>query len=126
MHGSPMSKWDNKNIWNKYRYQDYGIIADTSFDINYNEFFYITDNGWGWNNTSVSVRDKVKTAFNIQIKNTKHLIELIQNDRLPNYVMLNAHPDTFFDHNVKWFFNKIMIKFKNLIKKQIVKYNLLD
>ncbi len=59
MHGSPLSKYDNKKIWEKYDYRDYGIIADPSFDIDYDEVFYITDTGRSWNNSNVSIRDKV-------------------------------------------------------------------
>ena len=59
MHGSPLSKYDNKKIWEKYDYRDYGIIADPSFDIDYDEVFYITDTGRAWNHTTASVRDKV-------------------------------------------------------------------
>lgn len=125
MHGSPMSKWDNKDVWKKYNYKKYGIIAATSFDIDYDKFFYITDNGWGWNNFKVSVRDKVKTKFDIPIENTDHLIQLIADGKLPNYVMINAHPDTFFDDYFSWFLNKSMIKSKNIVKKQIVRYNIL-
>jgi hypothetical protein len=50
----------DSKVWEKYDYRDYGIIADPSFDIDYNEVFYITDTGRAWNNTSVSIRDKVE------------------------------------------------------------------
>ena len=59
MHGSPLSKYDNKKIWEKYDYRDFGIIGDPSFDIDYDEVFYITDTGRAWNNSNVSIRDKV-------------------------------------------------------------------
>ncbi len=45
MHGSPLSKYDNKEIWEKYDYRDYGIIAEPYFDIDFDEVFYITDTG---------------------------------------------------------------------------------
>jgi len=51
MHGSPISIYDNKKIWKKYDYRDYGIIADPSFDIDYDEVFYITDVVKKWINT---------------------------------------------------------------------------
>lgn len=124
MHGSPLSKWDNKKLWEKYNYKDFGIIGDTSFDINYNKVFYISDNGWGWNNTAVSVRDKVDTNFQIPINSTEHLMELIKTNQLPDQVMINAHPDTFFDPGIKRFVNMFKIKSKNVIKRQIVKYSL--
>ena len=54
-----MSKYDNKKLWEKYDYRDYGIIADPYFDIDYDEVFYITDTGRAWNNSTASVRDKV-------------------------------------------------------------------
>ena len=35
MHGSPYSKWNNIKLWEKFDYKKYGIIADTTFDIDY-------------------------------------------------------------------------------------------
>lgn len=124
-HGSPLSKWDNKKLWEVYNYKDFGVICDTEHDIDYNEVFYISDNGMGWNKTSTSVRDKIESRFNIPIKNTNHLIELLKNNKLPNKIMLNAHPDTFFDFGIKWMLNYILIKSKNIIKWVIVKFKII-
>jgi len=124
MHGSPLSKWDNKTLWNHYDYKKYGIIADTSLDVDYNKVFYISDNGRAWNRTSVSVRDKVISRFNIPIKSSSHLIELIKNDELPDNILINAHPDTFFDFGVKWMLNYGYIETKNIAKWAIVKFGL--
>lgn len=121
MHGSPISPWDNKKIWEKYDYREFGVTADTAFDIDYNKVFYISDNGFGWNKINTSIRDKVKTKFNIPINNTYHLMDLIERDLLPNNIMLNAHPDTFFDPGLRWILNYTSIKSKNLIKWVIVK-----
>jgi hypothetical protein len=124
MHGSPLSKWDNKSIWLKYDYKKFGIIGDTSFDVNYQKVFYISDNGRAWNRTNVSVRDKVISPYDIPIKNSNHLIDLIKQGDLPNQVMINAHPDTFFDFGVKYLLNWGFIESKNLVKWVIVKYGL--
>lgn len=124
-HGSPLSKWDNKKLWEKYNYRDFGIICDTEHDIDFNDVFYISDNGMAWNKTSTSVRDKVETHFNIPINNTKHLIQLIKNNKLPDKIMLNAHPDTFFDFGFRWMVNYAFIKSKNVIKWFIVKFKIL-
>jgi hypothetical protein len=123
-HGSPLSKWDNKKLWERYNYKDLGIIGDTEFDIDYNKVFYITDNGMGWNKTSTSVRDKVDSVFDIQIKSTEHLIKLVKSGQLPSQVAMNAHPDTFFDFGFKWVLNAMLIKSKNLVKWVIVKTKL--
>jgi hypothetical protein len=58
MHGSPMSKFDNRDIWLKYDYKRLGIIAEPYFDINFNELYYITDTGRRWDGDMFNVRDK--------------------------------------------------------------------
>jgi hypothetical protein len=126
MHGSPISPWNNRRIWHKYDYKKFNILADTFCDVNYNQVFYITDNGFGWNKISTSIRDKVQSNYKITIKNTNHLIELIKRNELPNEIMLNAHPDTFFDAGLKWILNYIFIKSKNTIKWVIVKTKIIN
>jgi len=60
MHGSPLSKYDNKLLWDKYDYRDYGITAEPNFDVDFDEVLYLTDTGRRWDGDRVSVRDKVK------------------------------------------------------------------
>jgi len=60
MHGSPLSKWDNRDLWKKYDYRDYGIIAEPYFDVDFREVLYLTDTGRRWDGDEVSVRDKVR------------------------------------------------------------------
>ena len=45
MHGSPLSKFDNRKIWDKFDYRDYGIIAEPYFDVDFDKVFYMTDKG---------------------------------------------------------------------------------
>ena len=37
MHGSPLSKWDSRAIWEKYDYRALGITAEPYFDIDFNK-----------------------------------------------------------------------------------------
>jgi hypothetical protein len=59
MHGSPLSKWDNRDLWKRYDYRDFGIIAEPYFDLDFDEVFYLTDTGRRWDGDRVSVRDKI-------------------------------------------------------------------
>ena len=59
MDGSPLSKYDNKALWEKYNYHDFGIIGEPYFDIDFSEVLYLTDTGRMWDGGKVSVRDKV-------------------------------------------------------------------
>ena len=114
MHGSPFSKYDNKKLWEKYDYRDYGIIAEPYFDIDYDEVFYITDTGRSWNNSNASIRDKVSSKFDIKIKDTHHLIEKIQNNELPDKIMINVHPQRWNDEFVPWVSELVRQSVKNV------------
>jgi hypothetical protein len=62
MHGSPFSKWDNRDLWKKYDYRDFGVIAEPYFDVNFNDVLYLTDTGRRWDGDRVSIRDKVEKS----------------------------------------------------------------
>ena len=115
MHGSPLSKYDNKKIWERFDYRDYGIIAEPYFDIDFDEVFYLTDTGRSWNNSKASIRDKVegtevgghpgemrcavtssislgKDVGDLRIRHTWDIIEAVEKGLLPDKIMLNTHP----------------------------------
>ena len=121
MHGSPLSKWDNRDLWKKYDYRDYGIIAEPYFDVDFDKVFYITDTGRSWNNSTASVRDKVNSKFDITIKDTNHLIEKIQNNELPDKIMINVHPQRWTDNPVEWMKELVWQNVKNVVKRLMLK-----
>ena len=120
MHGSPLSKWDNRDLWKRYNYRDYGIIAEPYFDLDFDEVFYITDTGRSWNKSTTSIRDKVDSKFDIKIKDTNHLIEKIQNNELPDQIMINVHPQRWDDRFGPWVSELIKQSVKNVIKKLLI------
>ncbi len=121
MHGSPLSKYDNRELWKHYDYRDYGIIGEPYFDLDYDEIFYITDTGRRWNNAEISVRDKVQSGFDIDIQNTFHMIELIENGALPPKIMINSHTHRWFDSTLLWLSELVFQNLKNEIKRIKVK-----
>ncbi|NLJ44772.1 MAG: hypothetical protein GX431_14020 [Bacteroidales bacterium] len=66
MHGSPLSRWDNRQLWKYYDYRDFGIIGEPYFDIDFDEVLYLTDTGRRWDGESVSVRDKVENLRGVE------------------------------------------------------------
>ena len=89
MHGSPLSKYDNRDLWNAgkvagktsrgslaalemtasngfvYDYRDYGIIGEPYFDVDFTRVLYLTDTGRRWDGDRVSVRDKTTQTYEI-------------------------------------------------------------
>ncbi|MGE5348556.1 MAG: hypothetical protein ACM3NP_04665 [Actinomycetota bacterium] len=59
MHGSPLTKYDNRLLWEKYDYRDFGIKGEPYFDIDFNTVLYLTDTGRRWNGDRYSIRDRI-------------------------------------------------------------------
>ncbi len=119
MHGSPLSKYDNKELWKHYDYRDYGIIGEPYFDLDYAEIFYITDTGRKWNNKDASLRDKVDSGFDIEVMDTRHFIELLLAGAMPAKIMINTHPQRWDDRIMPWVVELVGQNLKNEIKRRI-------
>lgn len=117
MHGSPMSKHDSKDLWKKYRYQDFGIIGEPYFDVDFNKVFYITDTGRKWDGDNVSVRDKVNSGFNLSFHTTEQIIKATQNGAMPKQIMFTFHPQRWNPFGYHWIKEFISQKTKNAVKK---------
>ena len=107
MHGSPRSKWDSRDIWQKYDYKKLGIIAEPYFDINFDEVFYLTDTGRRWDGWKVSIRDKVPQQEQwiqqgLVFHSTNDIIKAIEENRFPDKVMMTFHPQRWTDKALPW------------------------
>ncbi|MDD2230062.1 MAG: hypothetical protein PHY48_11680 [Candidatus Cloacimonetes bacterium] len=119
MHGSPLSKYDNKELWRHYDYRQYGILGEPYFDLDYSKIFYITDTGRKWNNTEASIRDKVDSSFQVEVNSTEHFIELLKANAMPDQMMINTHPQRWNDGLGPWIKELVGQTLKNQIKKVI-------
>lgn len=118
MHGSPRSKFDNREIWKAIDYKKYGIIGEPYFDLNFNEICYFTDTGRSWNGASHSVRDKVSSNENWPaVESTDDIIDLVVKNNFPQKVMFNFHPQRWNDSLLLWLWEKYYQSFKNSVKR---------
>lgn len=121
MHGSPLSKWDNRLLWKHYNYKELGILAEPYFDTDFNKVLYITDTGRQWNNATSSVRDKVDSSFQFDFRSTDNIIKAFKQDKLPNHIMLNIHPQRWTNNLFVWWKELLLQNLKNGIKRFLVK-----
>lgn len=129
MHGSPLSKWDSRDIWRKYDYHKLGIIGEPYFDLDFNKTYYITDTGRRWNGHNVSLRDKAMTSnpitnpdfLNRSYHSTFDIIDSIEKGNFPNQVMMTFHPQRWTDNKFLWAKELIVQNLKNQIKRFLVK-----
>lgn len=119
MHGSPLSKFDSKDLWKNKSYKDFGIIGEPYFDLDFNQVLYLTDTGRRWNGEKVSVRDRVESQFKFNIHSSKDLIFEIEKGNFPNQIMFTFHPQRWNDSVYLWLRELILQNVKNIIKRLI-------
>lgn len=136
MHGSPLSKYDNRAIWEKYDYKSLGIIGEPYFDLDFNQIFYVTDTGRSWNGHHFNARDKalksnpvINSEFlKLNLRTTSDIIYSITNNTFPSKAMLNFHPQRWTNKPISWIQELIVQNSKNMIKYFLIrmrdKYNI--
>lgn len=121
MHGSPLSRWDNRDLWKKYDYRDFGIIAEPYFDVDFSAMLYLTDTGRRWDGECVSVRDKVSSAnrlqTNLKLRSTMDIIRAAGAGRLPDRLMITTHPQRWDDRLWPWVKELVWQNVKNTAKR---------
>ena len=127
MHGSPLSKYDNRLMWKEFNYHDFGILKEPYFDIDYSKLLYLTDTGRRWDGNKVSVRDKAPKSGtkhlsdNFSFHTTSEIIEALKKGLLPEKIMFNFHPQRWSDSKTEWATELIWTGIKNQIKRVVVK-----
>ncbi|MBN2613235.1 MAG: hypothetical protein JXB00_16900 [Bacteroidales bacterium] len=133
MHGSPLSRWDSRLLWQRYSYRDYGIIGEPYFDVDFTRMLYLTDTGRRWDGEKVSVRDKVNTSDTgkpsssfekvrtLQFHSTFDIIRAAKKGLLPDKIMITVHPQRWDNRMLPWVKEYIFQNLKNAIKKAVVK-----
>lgn len=122
MHGSPLSKFDNKDVWRKYDYKKLGILTEPYFDIDFNNVLYLTDTGRKWNSSAASVRDKVKSGYSHNFSSTEQIISALKTNSLPNKIMMNFHPQRWMDNPTSWTTELLTQNLKNVVKAAITTF----
>ena len=102
MHGSPLTPWNNLDIWKTHDYRDYNIKGDASLAVDYSKIYYFTDTGRGWDADRYNIRDRVPSLKHHQkIHNTYDLIEFLVYAK-DHPVFINTHPNRWADRAVEW------------------------
>ncbi len=127
MHGSPLSPYDNRNIWIYHDYRSLGIICEVYLDIDYSKVLYLTDTGRSWNGDKFNIRDKPVADFDIRtgislrdsfsLSSTNDIINACKNNLLPSIIVINTHPQRWNDNIIIWLEEAVKQKTKNFFKR---------
>ncbi|MHB8104698.1 MAG: glycosyltransferase family 2 protein [Dehalococcoidales bacterium] len=121
MHGNPLTKWDNRDLWSKYNFTSYGLLGEAYLSLN--NVVYLSDTGRTWG-AKYKVKDWLPSAAHDNSKNvgilavtsTDSLIELIKSDVIgPVYILV--HPERWSDNLIGWITDLVADTGVNLAKR---------
>jgi hypothetical protein len=98
-HGSPHSDWDNRKLWDRYDFKEFGIQED--FTLMKQEMLNITDAGQRWNDLKVNRRDTSEGAYFPIIKSIWEIPKIID-EYERDLVMINIYPEHWAKNNLEW------------------------
>lgn len=121
MHGSPLSRWDNRLLWQSRDYRDFGLIGEPYYDVDFTKVLYLTDTGRRWDGQRMNVRDKADGQRTLPVRSTWEIIELAAAGSLPPQIMINAHPQRWSDSPAAWLKELALQNIKNVVKRIVAR-----
>jgi hypothetical protein len=127
MHGSPLSKFDNRKLWESNHYRDYGITGEPYFDLDFTRILYLTDTGRRWDGEQFSIRDKITnlhphtTTQLYNFHSTFDIIKAAKEGNLSDQIMITVHPQRWTNNALLWTRELVLQNIKNVVKKLMVR-----
>lgn len=118
MHGRPLSKYDNRDLWNGYDFRDFGITGEAYLSAG-KDLNYFSDTGRSWSNRN-SLRDLIhEWKENFAVDTTDDIISLIKSCGLNNLYIL-THPERWSLNAADWGFYSCVDMTVNMTKRVIM------
>lgn len=117
MHGSPLSPYDNRDLWSRYAFSEYGITGEAYLSMDA-DMYYCSDTGWRWDK-KYKVRDHLKGNRDLAVTTTDDLISAIRLRRVPSLYLL-VHPGNWASNPAEWIATWGMNLVGNSIKSMIM------
>jgi hypothetical protein len=119
MHGNPLTKFDNRDIWKKYKLSDFSLHGEVYLSMDFEKVMYYSDTGRTWEENKFNMKDFIpkNKKFIISkpiIKTTNELISLVENDNKNLYLLI--HPERWRGSFIGWLFSFISDFVINYIK----------
>lgn len=122
MHGSPRSRFDNKDIWKLYDYRRLGLLGEPYLDLDFSRTGYYTDTGGRWDGGAYSVRDRVTAGAFPRFRSTEEMTRSVRQRTFPQPVMLTFHPQRWTDSTALLLRDRLVQHMKNYAKYGIIQW----
>jgi hypothetical protein len=99
MHGGPLSKYDNRDLWKRYDFKEFGIVGEAYLSMN--DIPYFSDTGRSWS-LKTKMRDfLVDKKEGITGDTTDELMELIKENKVDKLYVV-VHPERWASRRLEW------------------------
>ena len=122
MHGSPLSRWNNLDLWVDTDPADFDLAGEPYLSIDYSNVAYYTDTGRTWASGRTNLRDRVdanSSAFPT-VHTTDELITLIAAGSCDS-LCIQTHPERWNPIGARWLRSVILDAATNRIKTLITR-----
>lgn len=127
MHGSPRSRYDNKDLWTHHDYRACGILGEPYLDLDFSRVAYFTDTGGRWDGDAYSVRDRARSMSARQsYRHTWEITRAVRKGTFPAPVMMTFHPQRWTDSTSLLIRDRMVQHAKNYVKYSIIKWRSLS
>ena len=90
MHGSPLSKYDNRDLWKRYDFNHSGILGEAYLSIEGVNYFSDTGRTWSLRDNIRDFIDNDPLVNRYALNTTDDLIALVKSDKIDNfYISIN-------------------------------------
>jgi hypothetical protein len=131
MHGNPLSKFDNRDFWKAYKFQEFNLIGEVYLSVDFENTLYYSDTGRTWEDNKFNLKDIIpanqkKVKEKPILKTTDDLITFLEVDDRNLYLLI--HPERWsknlFQFSIAFSKDMIfnIIKIAIMVKKKLIKY----
>jgi len=126
MHGNPLTKWVNRDLWTKYDFRDFGLVGEAYLSFSSDNIVYLSDTGRTWD-TEHKIKDYLHSATSVDNKeckspvatSTNDIMKLFNNGQL-NYAYLLVHPERWSNNLIGWAADSVLDTGVNLAKGMLI------
>lgn len=120
MHGRPLSQWDNRLIFDKYKLDDFGLIGEPYRSVDHFKYVYVSESGRNWNSDRLVIWDSVQGTSLPHIEGgTRGLTKYLADNELR--IQLLIHPNRWSGNLGQWVIQYAGDQAINAVKYMLLK-----
>ena len=121
-HGSPLTPWDNRDLWQHCSLSDFGLAGEASMSMPSTNYYYFTDTGRTWDPFQFNIRDFMDGRTpSRSITDTDDLIRFLLMPPAPLDcpLIINTHPLRWSMDHGEWMVSAASDWAINRIKRMV-------